>query len=197
MTNYEQFEKGLKGLFETELTDIFPLSSTEIKCLSYAVHRSMMEIQKYSERIFLNNIESLPEEVLDYLAKEKNLPYYDSEFSLDVKRKLIQEGDTWYFRAGTVDGVESLIQVIFGNGNIVEWFDFDEEDRETYKGYFDVQVNGSLIGEESVEEFIRILKKAKNVSRWLIKVGENCDSQQQLYIVNRMSFSDSIIIDSR
>lgn len=197
MTNYEQFEKGLKGLFETELTDLFPLSSTEIQCLSYAVHRSMLEIQKYSERIFLNNIETLPEEVLDYLAKEKNLPYYDSEFPLDVKRKLIQEGDTWYFRAGTVDGIQSLIQAIFGNGNVVEWFNFDEEEREIYKGYFDVQINGSLIGEESVEEFTRILKKAKNVSRWLRKVVANCDSKQQLYVVNRMSFGDSILIEAR
>ncbi len=193
MINYDQFEKGLKGLFETELTDLFPFTSPEIKSLSHAVHKSMLEIRKYSERICLeSDIEDLPEPVLDYLAKEKNLPFYDSEFSLETKQKLIRDGESWYFRAGTVDGVEKLIQIIFGNGHIVEWFDFDEDEREAYKGYFDAHVNGSLISDKSVEEFAKILKHAKNISRWLRKVVANCDTEQKVYVINRMSFDDTI-----
>ncbi len=196
MINYDQFEKGLKGLFETELTDLFPFTSPEIESLSHAVHKSMLEIWKYSERICLeSDIEDLPEPVLDYLAKEKNLPYYDSEFSLETKQKLIRDGESWYFRAGTVDGVEKLIQIIFGNGHIVEWFDFDEDEREAYKGYFDVHVNGSLISDKSVEEFAKILKHAKNISRWLRKVVANCDTEQKVYVVSRMSFDDTIQVN--
>lgn len=193
MTNYEQFEKGHSGLFETQITDLFPLDSPQICCLSYAVHRSMEMIKKYSERICLrSNIAQLPSDILDYLAREMALPYYDSEFDIETKRRLIEEGYTWHYRAGTVEGVESLICAIFGNGSIVEWFDFDEGER--IPGYFDVIVNGSAISDDSVERFNKILKNSKNVSRWLRKVSANCDTGQKVYIVHDVSLTDELVI---
>lgn len=191
--NYEQFEKGLKGLFETQITDLFPLESANIQCLSYAVSQSMKMIQKFTERICLrSNISQLPDSILDYLAKEMALPYYDSEFDIETKRRLIEEGYTWHYRAGTVEGVESLICAIFGNGSIVEWFDFDEGER--IPGYFDVIVNGQLIDDDSVERFSKILKNSKNVARWLRKVSANCDTEQKIYVIHDMNITDELVI---
>ena len=69
MINNEQFEKGMVGLWDVQLTDMFPEQSTETVCLSYAVYMAMQDIKKYTERLFLSgNIENLPEEILDYLG---------------------------------------------------------------------------------------------------------------------------------
>lgn len=197
MTNIDLFQKGYKGLFDIELIDLFPNSSVQTQCLSYAFKKSMEEILKYSDRLcLLSDVDNLPEQILDYLAVEYMLPYYDGDFDIETKRKLVKDGKTWPFRAGTVDGLNKLIQNLFGNGRIVEWFDFDDvEDVNEWVGYFDVEITGAIIGEESLERLETVLKRAKNESRWIRKVVSNCDTEQKVFFVNRTTDTDRIIIN--
>ncbi len=193
MINNEQFEKGMVGLWDVQLTDMFPEQSTETVCLSYAVYMAMQDIKKYTERLFLSgNIENLPEEILDYLAIEKNLPYYDSDFPIEKKRELLSNGYKWNMMAGTVGGIESLIQILFGTGKIQEWFDFS--DGERIPGQFDININSENVTEESYEKFSRILRNAKNVSRHLRQVRVNYDSKYGLSAISNFSLADNIII---
>lgn len=193
MTNNEQFEKGMVGLWDVQLTDMFPEQSTETLCLSYAIYKIMQDIKKYTERLFLTgNIENLPEEILDYLSIEKNTPYYDSDFSIVKKRELLNNGYTWNMMAGTIQGIESLIQIIFGTGKIQEWFDF--EDEEKIPGQFDIKINNENVTEDSYVKFLRILRNAKNVSRHLRHVTVNYDATYNLTAISNFNLTDSIII---
>lgn len=193
MTNHEQFEKGMVGLWDVQLTDMFPEQSTETICLSYAIYKIMQDIKKYTERLFLTgNIENLPEEILDYLSIEKNTPYYDSDFSIVKKRELLNNGYTWNMMAGTIQGIESLIQIIFGTGKIQEWFDF--EDEEKIPGQFDIKINNENVTEDSYAKFLRILRNAKNVSRHLRHVTVNYDGTYNLTAISNFNLTDSIII---
>lgn len=193
MTNYDEFTKGYKGLFETELTDLLHDDSLDTRCLSYALKKAMEQLQDYSERIVIHyNIDKLPEEILDYLAVEKQLPYYSGDFDTQLKRDLVKEGMSWYFIAGTKKGVESLIQTIFGSGEIKEWFEFDEEEQE--KGTFDINIRNEHITEDAVERFTKILKRAKNVSRHLRKVSENHDTLSPSFVLDTVLLTDEIII---
>lgn len=193
MTNNEQFEKGMVGLWDVQLTDMFPEQSTETLCLSYAIYKIMQDIKKYTERLFLTgNIENLPEEILDYLSIEKNTPYYDSDFSIVKKRELLNNGYTWNMMAGTIQGIESLIQIIFGTGKIQEWFDF--EDEEKIPGQFGIKINNENVTEDSYVKFLRILRNAKNVSRHLRHVTVNYDATYNLTAISNFNLTDSIII---
>lgn len=193
MINYDKFEKGLKGLFDTELTDLLPDHSIDTRCLSYALKMALHQLQEYSERIVIHyNIDNMSEELLDYLAVEKALPYYDGSYDIDLKKKLVQEGLSWYFTAGTKKGVEGLIQTIFGSGSIKEWFEFDES--EQTKGTFDVDIHGENITPDAVEQFTKILKNAKNVSRHLRNVTENHDVILYSHVLSSLLIPDSIVI---
>lgn len=193
MTNYDEFTKGYKGLFEVELTDLLHDGSLDTRCLSYALKKAMEQLRDYSERIVIHyNIDKLPEEVLDYLAVEKQLPYYNGDFDIRLKRDLVREGLSWYFIAGTKKGVEDLIQTIFGSGEIKEWFEFDEEEQE--KGTFDINIRNEHITEDAVERFAKILKRAKNVSRHLRKVSENHDTLSPSLVLDTVLLTDGIII---
>ena len=193
MTNYDEFEKGFKGLFDTELTDLMPDDSIDTRCLSYALKMAMQQLQEYSESIIIHyNVDNMPEELLDYLAVEKALPYYDGSYNIDLKRKLVQEGLSWYFMAGTKKGVEDLIQTIFGSGNIKEWFEFDEPEQN--KGTFDIDICGENITPDAVERFTKILKNAKNVSRHLRNVTENHDVLLYSNVRSTLLIPDSIVI---
>lgn len=194
MTNYEQFDRGHKGLFETTLLDLIPSDqSLDAKCTSYAIFKSMQVIRKYSERLCIYaNIDNLPEEILDYLAMEWRLLYYDSEFSMATKRELLKNGFHWNMIAGTVGGVEDLIQTIYKSGSVVEWYDFPSE--EQVPGTFDIQINGDLISQESVEDFNRLLRKVKNVRSHLRSVIANYDTNHSYQFLGIAKLTEPIII---
>ncbi len=193
MTNYNEFEKGFSGLFDTKLVDLLPDDSVDTRCLSYAVKMALQQLQKYSESIVIHyNVENMPEELLDYLAAEKSLPFYDGTYDIALKRRLVQDGLSWYFKAGTKEGVESLIQTIFGSGTIKEWFEFDDE--EQVKGTFDVNIRGEHITPDAVESFNKVLKNAKNVSRHLRNVSEDHDILLQTKVHSSLVIPDKIII---
>lgn len=194
MTNYEQMAHGFRGLFDTSFLDLVPAdNSIDMQCTSYAVFMSMQVIRELSERLCLfNNVSKLPENILDYLAIEWRLPYYDSEFSIETKRNLIAKGFQWNLTAGTVGGIEELIQAIYQSGEVVEWFDFQET--EQTPGVFDININGDIISPESVNDFNKILRKVKNVRSHLRNVVANYDAAQSVKLVCSGFLADSIII---
>lgn len=193
MTNYDYFEKGYKGLFETTYLDLVSLdNSIDMQCVSYAIYKSMEVIRKYSERLcFYANLDKLPENVLDYLAIEWRLPYYDSEFSIDTKRRLLLKGFTWNMVAGTVGGVETLIQTIFQSGSVIEWFDFSGENKQP--GLFDIKISNDIISPDSVDEFNRILRKIKNTRSHLRNVVANYDTDHEIKMITRCCIAEPII----
>lgn len=192
MTNYDFYEKGNKGLFEAQLTDLFPDQSVETQCLSYALYVAMQRIKKYTERlVFRNNLDNLPEDILDYLAYERSLPFYDGSMDLQTKRNLIQSSFLSYQNRGTVQMVENLIQNIFQTGTVVEWFDFPES--EQTPGLFDVEVDETS-REQTFEMFQKILKGAKSESRHLRKLGENHDARYSLYGIVQTYLTEHILV---
>lgn len=192
MTNYDFFEKGNKGLFEAQFTDLFPDQSVETQCLSYALYVAMQRIKKYTERlVFRNNLDNLPEDILDYLAYERSLPFYDGSMDLQTKRNLIQSSFLSCQNRGTVQMVEDLIQNIFQTGTVVEWFDFPES--EQTPGLFDVEVDETS-REQTFEMFQKILKGAKSKSRHLRKLGENHDARYSLYGIVQTYLTEHILV---
>lgn len=160
MTNYDYFSKGFLGLFETTYTQLVREADNDIdaKCMSYAVWKSMQVILKYSERIaFFRDIDQLPDEILDYLAVEWRIPYYDSELDISIKRKLLKRGFTWCMEAGTVGAVEEMITMVFGEGKVTEWMEYGGN-----PGMFRILTN-AILTEEIDTTFTSILRKVKNV----------------------------------
>ena len=160
MINYDSFSKGFLGLFETTYTKLVREADSDIdaKCMSYAVWKSMQLILKYSERIaFFRDIDQLPNEILDYLAVEWRLPYYDSELDISIKRKLMKRGFAWCMESGTVGAVEEMITMVFGEGKVTEWMDYDGN-----PGMFRILTN-AILTEEIDTTFTLMLRKVKNV----------------------------------
>lgn len=145
---------------EGGLLDYFPQKETpEIIALSYALQNAIkLVIQRADESRVYCAIEQLPERVLDVLAVEMRSLYYDENLSVEQKREIIKNTMQWYAKAGTPAAVEDLIQTIFGVGNVVEWFDYDEAPYT--RGTFDI-ITSALMEKDMIEKFTRIVQKAK------------------------------------
>ncbi|MCI7419375.1 MAG: phage tail protein I [Clostridium sp.] len=150
-------------------------------------------VQTYTERLVLHkNLDNLPSNILDYLAMEKSLPYYDSSFSIDVKRQLLLDCYDDMASRGTTGAIEKMLRSIFASGSVVEWFDFTTGDKTP--GYFDISIGNEYIDQDSFARFVRILKDAKNVSRHLRSVRENNDSIYNSYVLTQTMLTDCILI---
>lgn len=174
-----------------ELMDLLPAGlkyDPDVRALSYALKQGKDKLLQYCERIkLLSNIDALPEELLDLIALELNSHYYDQMLSLEQKRSIVKATLGWYMQAGTVAAVEEMMQIIFGNGGTVEWYDF--ADGSGKPGTFDIFTDATLTP-DLMERMMTILKRVKKASAHLRRLEIKREYQENMEfgsaVVSRM-----------
>lgn len=154
---------------EGGLIDIWPeKKSPRMQALSYALQQAMKMVKRYADRSrCYAAIDELPEEILDYLAVEMRSMYYDQSMEIEKKRDIIKNTIKWYTYAGTADTVADMVSVVFGAGQIVEWFNYDEPPYTP--GTFDIVTSGRLT-EDIMDQLNTMIKKAKNARSQIRRV---------------------------
>lgn len=112
-----------------------------------------------------DRIDFLPESVLDEMAWEMNLLWYEKGAPLDVKRQVVRDGYKVWATLGTKWAVENIIQTYFCDGYIEEWFEYGGE-----PGRFRVISGNPSISNERLSEFLALLEKVKRASAKLDNV---------------------------
>jgi len=158
-------------LSEGELLDLLPSqlkNDTDMICLSYALKMAVDSLLEYELKTMTQNfVELLPERILDVMAVELRSPYYRQDMDIGVKRGIIKNTLIWHAKAGTASAVSEMIEVLFGEGKVVEWYDFDEG--ENVPGMFDVVTNARMT-EDIVEFFLQVVERVKNERSHLRRV---------------------------
>lgn len=157
------------SLYDGQLSDLlgaYYKKDTKIQALSHALREGMRLMMHYSDKAAVyTDISNMPEEVLDLLAAELSVQYYDASYPVETKRKLTKNAMRWHRIAGTKAAVEELASSIFDDCQVQEWFEYDGE---PYK--FRIIV-GAQERAENVERFTTLLKKAKNLRSHLESVS--------------------------
>ena len=146
-----------------QITDLLPPSmakDVEMQCVSYALQKQVQKIMALADQTrTVAMIDQLPESILDILATELRTPYYQESMGLKTKRNIIKRTLLWHTKAGTPSAVSELIEIVFGEGGVVEWFDYDEP--PYIPGTFDIVTNAQMT-EEIAEYFLTIIRRVKN-----------------------------------
>ena len=138
----------------------------EVQAIAYAVGRQVEKLCAYADsaRTYAA-IQSMPERVLDLLAVELRTPAYDENYSIKVKRALIEGALLFYTQMGTPAAVERIIETIFGSGYISEWWEYGGSPY-----HFKAYTTNPAITSDDVEEFKRVLGSVKRLSAWLDEI---------------------------
>ena len=157
--------------YDSSIEAILPVNlnrEPEIQAISYAIQQ---QIRKLSERMrsarVYAAVDEMEDEALDLLALELGSQYYEESLGIQEKREIVKNTLNWYMKSGTVSAVRELIETVFGEGGVVEWFDFPDD--EKIPGTFDVETGGTL-DEDAMEEISVKIKNIKNARSHLRKI---------------------------
>lgn len=178
---------------EGGLEDIWPKKTPRIQALSYAMQQAMKLVKNYADRSrCYAAVDELSEDILDYFAVEMRSMYYDQNLPIEKKREIIKNTINWYTYAGTPAAVSEMVNVIFGTGRVVEWFDF-EDPEEMIPGTFDI-VTDAKFSKDIIEQFNKIIKKSKNARSHLRKVIIEHINDANFFVAGRSILHEKISI---
>lgn len=123
-----------------------------------------------------DSIDSLNEEELDALAWELNVFWYRQDASIGIKRQLIKDSEKMHRKLGTKWAVERIINTYFGDGYVMEWFEYDGE-----PGHFRIFSSNPSITNESLLDFLSLLEKVKRASSHLDGITISLTGQMHLH----------------
>lgn len=107
-------------------------------------------------------IDELEEPLLDILAYDFHVDWYDPDSPPEVKREIIKQSVKVHKRLGTKYAVESVVRAYFGSGEVREWWEYGGEPH-----HFKIISGNPNVTDEQAARFFRILEVVKRKSSWL------------------------------
>ena len=162
-----------------QITDILAHNLTEdpaAQAFSFAVREGTRLLHKYTQLCYIYcSIETAPDFVVDLLAKELRTQYYSDALELDVKRGLVRNTLIWYMTAGTPAAVEELVAIVFGEGEVAEWFEYGGEPY-----WFKIKTN-ALMTEDMLSFFSDMIRRVKNTRSHIQAIEIHRTIEQTIY----------------
>lgn len=168
-------------LDDYKIRDNLPSSIDQqnIRDLAEVLDVKLQEINAMSELILLYpRIDELPENLIDALAEQFHVDFYDASMSLQQKRTVVKNSIAWHRRKGTPSVVEEMVQTVFESAHVEEWFEYGG------KPYFFrvTLITAPLTDKAVLDRLVDAINKTKNVRSWLEYVQFSRPMQQTLYI---------------
>ena len=112
-------------------------------------------------------IDELAENVVDNLAVQLHVDFYDYTLPVEKKRALVKQSIAWHQIKGTKAAVEQVIQTVFNTGRVQEWFEYGGS---PYHFRVDV-IESDDIDAATIGQVIKAINATKNVRSWLDGIG--------------------------
>lgn len=156
-------------LAELELMEFLPAwmrTDKTAKALAYAVQKQLLQVIGQIQRLSVyTRIDQLPNDILDELGWQFNIPEYSSSLPIGIKRALVKSAILTHKQRGTVAAVERVVSDIFGNGYVEEWFEYGGNPYN-----FRVHTSNVSAGDEEAAYFESIVASSQNVRSYLESV---------------------------
>ncbi len=103
-------------------------SDESMAALAVSVAQVLSERLSEIQRLTIySRIDELPEELLDILAYDFKVDWWDGDYTLKEKRKTLKDSWRVHRMLGTKAAVETAISAIYQNTQVSEWFEYNGE----------------------------------------------------------------------
>lgn len=108
-------------------------------------------------------IDSLNEQLIDYLAVQMHVDEYDDTETLDVKRQQVKQSFLLHRLKGTKYAVQKAVSTVYQSAKVEEW---PEYSGEPY--HFRVTgITAPMNGTKNINKLVRLINAYKNTRSWL------------------------------
>ena len=167
-----------KELELISLQDVIPYSIAGDKNVQAILKSADPQLQEVSQSVreafILSRLDELPENVIDLLAWQWHVDFYEPELPIATKRELVRESISWHRKKGTKAAIISALEKLDFVPTIKEWYEPElqtEPHTFSVRGYYkDDQIDVDFLGEDTHEILTRIIENTKPVRSRLIKL---------------------------
>lgn len=103
-------------------------------------------------------ISELPEEIIDELAWQFHVDFYDATLPLQKKRDLVEQSMQVHMIKGTPRAVEMVLEAAFDESWVIEWFNYGGP-----PATFKVRTTDRVTEEQSIIDLTTAINSVKNV----------------------------------
>lgn len=121
-----------------------------------------------AELILFANIDNLPEKVVDLLAWQLHVDFWDNDFDIKIKREMVKNSISWHKRKGTPSVVEEVVSKFLKNAIVREWF-VCGGDPYTFR----IETSGFNDSKNTMNRLVTAVNSVKNTRSHLVGVTIN------------------------
>jgi len=171
--------KRLDNIVWSEIIPQAIRNDTQVQAMSAAVTPQLQDVsQKIEECIILARLDELPETVVDLLAWQYHVDFYENGLTLNEKRSLVKTSIDVHRHKGTPYAVQTVVSAILENAKVEEWFEYGGEPY-----HFRVKlITGPMTGAETIAKLTKAINMTKNARSWLDGVEFSREIMQEIYI---------------
>jgi len=159
------------GLTPENLLRVLPevlRNDKNMHALAEAVVSAMVPVIAETDqpRIF-PRIDELPEELLDMLAYDFKVDWWDYDYTIEQKRQTLKDSWMVHKHLGTPWAVETAISAFYPNTKVSQWFDYDGK---PYTFRLHIDVSNRIIDTERQTRVLDLVNFYKNLRSRLEQV---------------------------
>lgn len=148
----------------SDLLKLLPHSLRQDPVLEAIAEAAEIQLkQAYQEAEIISNlvnIDTMPGELLDLLAFEKHVDFYQANLPIDQKRNLVKSSISLHRKKGTPAAIQLVFNKLALDSKLKEWFQYGGEPY-----YFKIEVNikDKSVSEETLSSLITMINEYKNI----------------------------------
>ncbi|WGV57779.1 phage tail protein I [Brevibacillus brevis] len=152
-------------IYNISLLDILPDSLKNDKDMVAMAKAFTPELQSLSQEtklcMLLKMIDHLSSELVDHLAWEMLVDFYDQTLPLESRRELVKTAIGAHRYKGTPWAIEQVASIVFKNSSVREWFEYGGEPH-----HFRIETEQLVFAPGDLAKFRRLVEGVKRKSSW-------------------------------
>jgi phage tail P2-like protein len=156
----------MDNLYDLELQKILPSSISgdpNVQAMAKALDPELQSVSHDTrEALIIPRIDELSEPVIDLLAWQWHVDFYDPSLPLETRRELVKKSIEWHSRKGTPSVVEEIVRTVFRDGTVSEWFEYGGD---PYR--FRIETTAGINDPKVFDMLGRAIFAVKNTRSWL------------------------------
>lgn len=125
-------------------------------------------VNSLNKAIIFGDLDNIDDKTADLLATDLHIDYYNEDFDIVTKRKLVKNSLNWHRKKGSLKALEDVLKTVSGNVQVKEWFNYGGKAHhfKVNVSTFTGSLSTSIVSEinKVIEEYKRLSSKLDSIS---------------------------------